>query len=386
MWNLFVPSKKTVAIAVSLGLAGLAGVCGCKSSRSEYHCCRNYTPITVGQPAMISQPAGTAQDPAPQRAPPAANSTTETPYEEPGTSPQDTVAHFEALGGIVELDPSNQLSLLDLSQTKIGDSDLQDGAGLAQLRQLDLSNTQITDAALRNPNWLRHLKRLSLNNTLITDAGLSALNGLNHLQLLWLNETAVSDAGLAHLAGLIGIESLGLNKTEVTDAGLVHLQKMKGLKYLLLGHTQVTDAGLQHLKGFSELKGLSLVDSPVTAAGVAELQEALPDCQIIFETKVQEQRDDENDPETSMIPRRLSPPDQVVRHALDTSQETTLPTERFPAFSQQGSVPRRQFGRNHSLLHRDGTRRDKKHGRGAAVVCENCGRGCRLLQHRRYVV
>jgi hypothetical protein len=44
----------------------------------------------------------------------------------------------------------------------------------------------------------------------------------------------------------------------------------------------VTDAGLEHLKNLTRLKELDLYDTKVTAAGVAELQKALPKCQIRF--------------------------------------------------------------------------------------------------------
>ncbi len=339
MLNSLVPSKKTVVIAASLGLAGIAGVCGCKSSGHESNCCQSCAPGVVQHVVAPPQQQAFAPQPTePQAAPPVVDAPDSPSYEEPTVSSSETVERFEALGGVVELDSLNEIGILDLSQTNVGDADLQGGEGLGQLTQLDLSNTQITDALLSNPSWLRGLQRLSLNNTLVTDTGLASLKGLDRLQLLWVNETAVSDAGLAQLAGLTGIQSLGLNKTEVTDAGLVHLSQMKDLKYLLLGQTQVTDAGLQHLKGLTKLKGLSLVGCQVTAVGVAELQAALPDCQIVAETD-QEQEEEESDAneDTRVIPRRLNAPGVEVRQALNSAQESPLPMQRMPGFADQGA-------------------------------------------------
>ncbi len=335
MWNQNLFSSKSVVLAASVGIAGTLGICGCKSSHHEQPCCNTCAPVAPYQ-HQAPPPATAPQDTAPQPAPPSDEPTMADTYEEPTSIVADTAARFEAMGGIVELGGNGEISLLDLSQTKAGNADLEGGTGLANVKQLDLSNTQVTDAALSNPAWLRQLKRLSLNNTLVTDAGLGSLSDLRQLQLLWLNETAVGDDGLARISGLTGLESLGLNKTEVTDAGLAHLKNMKDLKYLLLGQTEVTDAGLRHLRGLSQLKGLSLVGCPVTEAGVALLKEALPNCQIIFDEEGDAAQDGGADDETSLIPRRLDLPNYVVHHALGRTAEDSLPTERLPGFADRG--------------------------------------------------
>lgn len=53
-------------------------------------------------------------------------------------------------------------------------------------------------------------------------------------------------------------------------------------KLELNGLKGVNDAGLEHLKGLGKLKELFLHNTQVTAAGAAELQKALPSCQIHF--------------------------------------------------------------------------------------------------------
>ena len=68
--------------------------------------------------------------------------------------------------------------------------------------------------------------------------------------------------------------------TKITDAGMADLKGLTNLKTLRLALTQITDAGLVHLKGLTNLESLSLFGTQVTDAGIAELQKALPNCQI----------------------------------------------------------------------------------------------------------
>ena len=90
-----------------------------------------------------------------------------------------------------------------------------------------------------------------------------------------------TDAEMVHLKNLINLQGLRLQKTKVTDAGLVHLKGLINLKNLNLYGTKVTDAGLVHLRGLTNLQTLCLTPSQnFTDAGVAELQNALPNCDI----------------------------------------------------------------------------------------------------------
>ena len=50
---------------------------------------------------------------------------------------------------------------------------------------------------------------------------------------------------------------------------------------LNLNLTQITDAGLVHLKGLTGLQTLGLRGTQVTDQGVADLQKALPNCEIV---------------------------------------------------------------------------------------------------------
>jgi hypothetical protein len=66
----------------------------------------------------------------------------------------------------------------------------------------------------------------------------------------------------------------------VSDDGLAHLTALTNLRHLWLDDTRITDAGLRHLHGLIRLETVCLFNSNITPAGAAELQAALPDCDI----------------------------------------------------------------------------------------------------------
>lgn len=85
------------------------------------------------------------------------------------------------------------LTYMDLSNTKITYKDLQCLKLFSRLELLDLSNTGITDEDLRHLKQLNSLIILDLSKTEITDAGLLHLNSFSNLQTIDFNETNISD-------------------------------------------------------------------------------------------------------------------------------------------------------------------------------------------------
>jgi hypothetical protein len=73
--------------------------------------------------------------------------------------------------------------------------------------------------------------------------------------------------------------------------GLKELAANKELETLFLPGTGVTDTGLKHLATLKNLKLLNLYYTKVTDAGVAELQKALPQCDIWRERKEERKGD-----------------------------------------------------------------------------------------------
>ena len=60
------------------------------------------------------------------------------------------------------------------------------------------------------------------------------------------------------------------------------LKGLSKLNSLYLDSAQVTDVGLEHLKGLTKLEHLDLRSPRVTDEGVKKLQQALPNCEILY--------------------------------------------------------------------------------------------------------
>ncbi len=184
------------------------------------------------------------------------------------------------------------LQLLDLSQTRV--SDLGPLAQLMALQFLDLSQTRVSD--LGPLAQLTALQFLSLRQTQILDLGLLAQ--LTALETLYLGQTRVSDLG--PLAQLTALETLSLWRTQISDIGpLTSLTALKSLdlwdtrvsdlgplaqltvlEKLDLGRMQVSDLG--PLAQLTALKTLDLRNAQVSERMVSELQDSLPECNILF--------------------------------------------------------------------------------------------------------
>jgi hypothetical protein len=143
------------------------------------------------------------------------------------------------------------------------------------------------------PEWLRNLLGRDFFGDVVWfgvhwgtpvfgDAELKHVQGLTKLKELSLSRSQITDNGLRLLKPLAQLEHLRLDHTEITDAGLSHLAKMSNLEHLCLHDTQITDAGLMHLAELTNLKTVTFSRTRVTNEGVARLQEALPNCEIVY--------------------------------------------------------------------------------------------------------
>ena len=186
---------------------------------------------------------------------------TEDPADVPlDQSGDDAVAALKKLGARIKQDDQGEVVEVRIASTKVTDADLVHLKGLTNLQSLVIGSFG--------------------SQSQITDAGLVHLKGLTNLHTLRLVQTQVTDAGLVHLKGLTNLEHLDLTNTKVTDAGLVHLVGLTKLEGLELSRTPITDARLVHLRGLTKLEWLYLEETQVTDTGVAELQKALPNCEI----------------------------------------------------------------------------------------------------------
>jgi hypothetical protein len=161
---------------------------------------------------------------------------------------------------------------------------------MQQLRVLDLRGTDVGDDGMVHLAKLKNLRDLDLSETIVGNAGLEPLKSLPKLEKLNLWATRVGDAGMVHIAAMRPLKWLNLDDVRflddevyLTDKGLEQVVKLPNLEWLHVGKTQVSDAGLKLLAGLKKLKHLEVTHCErVTPAGIDELRKALPGLEVVF--------------------------------------------------------------------------------------------------------
>jgi hypothetical protein len=212
-----------------------------------------------------------------------------------------------ATGPNAERDCFQKLSVADLTTLKelhvgghlVKDGKVQPGhvefpagdyrylTALPALEKLDFMENDLGDPALVHIGKIATLTHLTFGDHQITDAGLKhlvSLNRLTHVNLCWPDQKkggVISDNGMDTIALMTSLESLDLRATQVTDAGLAKLRALPQLKELKLGNTAITDQGLANLQPIKALRNVNIHNcKSVTGKGIADLQKALPNCQV----------------------------------------------------------------------------------------------------------
>jgi hypothetical protein len=183
--------------------------------------------------------------------------------------------------GLVHIAKLKHLRTLRLSRTRITDAGLKSISGLSELRDLYLLQTAITDAGLAEVGKLENLQVLWLAETRITDAGVAKVDKLSNLRLVDLAETRVTDACAPTLRKFPRLRGLWLNATAISDVGLREIGDLHNLTLLDLEGTKITDSGLPKLAGLQKLERLGVAKTKVTDEGVKQLQQSLPQTQIV---------------------------------------------------------------------------------------------------------
>ena len=118
---------------------------------------------------------------------------------------------------------------------------------------------------------------------LIKDDAIGALSGIkNNISHLDLSRTSVTDSVLGEVKKFNNLTWLNLKDTSITDRGIQSLSKMPYLTYLNLVSSKVSDAGIETIASIKTLEEVYLWNSKVSEKGVKTLQNALPNCKIIF--------------------------------------------------------------------------------------------------------
>lgn len=143
-----------------------------------------------------------------------------------------------------------------------------------------LSGTQIDDRGLRLLAERENLDALVLTDTAITDCGMALFRGHRCLREVDLTRTKITDRTLDVIRSWPTLEHLNLSETDLTNEGLKTLHGKRGLLTLNIQGTRVSDEAIPTLESFPDLNLLQARDSELSPAGFAELQRALPECEI----------------------------------------------------------------------------------------------------------
>jgi hypothetical protein len=92
----------------------------------------------------------------------------------------------------------------------------------------------------------------------------------------------VTEGDLDLLQRFPRLRRLSIDHKLLTDSAAQKLAMFSELRYLSLEATGITDDGLEHIGGMTNLRELWLYETEVTPEGVKKLQEALPDCEIVY--------------------------------------------------------------------------------------------------------
>lgn len=124
------------------------------------------------------------------------------------------------------------------------------------IRHLNISGSRLKDSQLTKVVRLNRLRFLDIGNTLVTDSGLEQLLRCRDLATLRLCYDSVGDKGMALLTQLESLNSLDLEGTNVTDSAIESLRTMKQLTRLNLKYTSISEEIVEKLR--SELPNCTI--------------------------------------------------------------------------------------------------------------------------------
>ena len=104
--------------------------------------------------------------------------------------------------------------------TKEGDRGLEHLAACQNLTHLNLSETRVSDAGLMHLGTLKKLTLLNLTHTRVTDRGLNYIAKLSSLKELYLDSSGGTDAGQHELEALKNLTALGTRCGTIDRQGI----------------------------------------------------------------------------------------------------------------------------------------------------------------------
>jgi len=150
--------------------------------------------------------------------------------------------------------------------------------GLQCLHSIDLSGTCLADSSLTHVVTHPNLVDLSIPGTGISDAALEVLSQMPHLVAVSVDSMQATQIGIAHLAKCPKLEILNLH--DANDDNVAQLRQLPRLDFLTLQNAQLTKKSLTSFKAIPKLSLLTFIDCDLSDEHLAQLQTALPTCQV----------------------------------------------------------------------------------------------------------
>ena len=190
------------------------------------------------------------------------------------------------LAKLIRLPAFSEVTLLHLHGDRLDDGLFAEVAKLPKLTNLDVNTCrQVTGKGLSALRSLPDFSILTLVSCPVSADALHELRSLPHLRYLNLDGVPLTDAHVTELAEL-PIKDMTLGNTGLDDRQAERLARNESLnKLVLLGNDKITDQLLPTLKQFTWLRELDFSAPGVTEAAAAELQQALPNCKVVWRPK-----------------------------------------------------------------------------------------------------
>jgi internalin A len=177
----------------------------------------------------------------------------------PALSWADDDAWILKLGGQVRRDASGNIVEVNLRGRWVSTAEILDLLQYKKLSRLNLSHTRIVDSDLLYLRPATQIEDLNLSySEHITDIGMNAIKDWKHLKRLYVSGTQVADATLTLLGRMAALESLDVAASEVTDDGLQELLPLTSLKHLGLGRSELGEGAAEVLGLLDNLVSLDL--------------------------------------------------------------------------------------------------------------------------------
>jgi hypothetical protein len=170
------------------------------------------------------------------------------------------------------------LWFLNLEESDIGDTDLEEVKKLPLLKYLNVNGTGISGAGLAKLPQLRQLKVISFRRCLGARDLLAALKGSDKLVELFLDEDPLTPSDFETISTLSNLQGLRVDSCGMTTAGLVSLTALSKLKIIEAGDYVFTPEAFEALKTMQKngLEKVKFSDLGLSSSDMHKIHQIIP--------------------------------------------------------------------------------------------------------------